>query len=140
MRRTFRAYRNLHRGDWTIQHHIHGVGWRKYLSVPSFHAPIVDFTVGAGGRERVRREKKKNVHAFACFDHFTMKGEPTPSRWKHEYADHDTYDQSVTYNPYDDFGFRDTWGTINLTKAHDCLFDESGVIFANDVYTGENEA
>jgi hypothetical protein len=58
-----RCYWNLHRHCWSVQ----DARTRKVIG----HAAKVllrdvTFTVSAAGRERVLREGRKNVHAFAC--------------------------------------------------------------------------
>jgi hypothetical protein len=61
--RKVRCYWNLHRNCWSVQ----DARTRKVIG----HAAKVllrdvTFTVSAAGRERVLREGRKNVHAFAC--------------------------------------------------------------------------
>jgi hypothetical protein len=58
-----RCYWNLHRHCWSVQ----DARTRKVIG----HAAKVllrdvTFTVSAAGRERVLREQRKNVHAYAC--------------------------------------------------------------------------
>ncbi len=92
-------YRNLTQNCFSVKH--------RGKVVDHFTHPVIfvgGFRVSAAGRERVRRENKKYVHAFVVsnqtipFQHFY------PSEWEgwtlHE----------VTYNPYknEGFVFRDT--------------------------------
>lgn len=59
-----RVYRNLHKKCWSVQ--AKGdKGWRVVLHLRSLVLMDVEFKVSRAGRERVLREKKKNVHAFA---------------------------------------------------------------------------
>lgn len=40
-------------------------GWRLYAHLPNVHLVDVTWKVSEAGRQRVLREKRKNVHAFA---------------------------------------------------------------------------
>lgn len=59
------VYYNLHTGLWSIQSRETGptygrvIGHRKTVRIAS-----PEFVVQPAGRERVRREKRKNVHAY----------------------------------------------------------------------------
>lgn len=55
------VYRNLHTGTWSVR----DIGVGRVIAHPN-EVQIADakFVVRAGGRERVLREKRKNVHAF----------------------------------------------------------------------------
>jgi len=55
------VYKNLHRGCLSIRHAPRG---RVFDHRDEVVLQGATFFVGAGGRERVRREKQKNVHAF----------------------------------------------------------------------------
>lgn len=77
-------YRNLTKDCWSIRHRGKVVGHAKSVVI---HNP--EFVVSAAGRERVLRERRKNVHAvvrgeLVSFDEATTL-EPVTS---------------VTYNPY----------------------------------------
>jgi hypothetical protein len=81
------VYRNLHRGDWSIRSCTTGrvIGHSDQVFLAD-----VRLTVQKAGRDRVLREKRKNVHAF-------MRGElVTTADW---HTSHNT-DQQVSYNPY----------------------------------------
>lgn len=84
---TKRAYYNTNSKNWTIQEKTSG-GWRKVSSVTSGVLTNVHFKVFEAGRERVLREKRKNVHAYAYFD------EISPP----DYTSGETF--TVRYNPY----------------------------------------
>lgn len=106
--RKVRCYWNLHRKCWSVQ----DAATRKVIG----HATQVllrdvTFTVSAAGRERVLREQRKNVHAFACgtlegadwLDYATLldpyrmgwtRGDTAYARYAREHG------QRVGYNPY----------------------------------------
>ena len=77
------VYFNLHKKCWSI----------RQAGVPVVHSDFVEikepqFVVQQGGNARVRREKKKNVHAFVR-GYLTKRVSIFPKRQK-----------LVTYNPY----------------------------------------
>ena len=92
----YRIYRNLHRGDWTIQHHVKGKGWRKLRSQEIVTAPSVEFIIYTAGRNRARHEGKKNVHAFAVVPYLLMNNVVHPCDG----------DYAISYTPFDELGFR----------------------------------
>lgn len=53
------VYRNLHRDDWSVRESGRVVAHRKAVIVRD-----PQFVVQPAGRERVLRERRKNVHAF----------------------------------------------------------------------------
>jgi hypothetical protein len=59
-----RVYRNLHNKKYSIQSYIEGKGWRVVRHVEQIDLGAVTFKVNDAGRERVRRENRKNVHAY----------------------------------------------------------------------------
>lgn len=54
-----RAYRNLHQKCWSLKYRDHPVHHASEVTLED-----VRFVVQPSGRARVRREKRKNVHAF----------------------------------------------------------------------------
>jgi len=93
--RKVRMYWNLHKGIWSVQDCQTG---RVTNHVTAMTLADAKFVVRKAGQERVRREGKKNVHAFAV-GHISLKnGLATLSGRK------------VSYNPYknDTFVFIDT--------------------------------
>jgi len=90
-------YYNLHRSDWS----------RKRRGLVLSHVveatlTWVDFKVGAAGRERVRREGRKNVHAYAVAERWHEGHTMDPSELRSA--------REVTYNPHkhETFVFKDT--------------------------------
>jgi len=58
-----RIYFNLHRKLFTVQH-MTAKGWRVWKHVDNISLHFPRFKVSEAGRQRVLREKRKNVHAF----------------------------------------------------------------------------
>lgn len=79
----FQIYRNLHQG---LKFSIRERG-RVIERLTDFVAYNVRFQVGEGGRQRVLRERRKNVHAFV-----------TCEEWLQEQIN--TLGPVLTYNPY----------------------------------------
>ncbi len=85
-----RVYLNLHRKVWSVQD-----GRTRRVRAHWSAVAILDvtFKVSAAGRERVLRERRKNVHSFACGTAFegveldAVNCPPGPG-------------VAVTYNPY----------------------------------------
>lgn len=92
-----RVYRNLHKNALSLQRRIPGVGWRVSEHAPEVTVRNAEFNVNQAGRERVLKEKRKNVHA-------TVTGTPMAA----EDAVEPT--ERVRYNPYEDPTFVDEAG------------------------------
>jgi hypothetical protein len=60
-----RVYRNLHKKCLSVQAMVNG-RWKVIDHVDQIALVDVSFKVSQAGRERVLREKRKNVHAFVC--------------------------------------------------------------------------
>lgn len=58
-----RIYWNLHSYRYSVQAKVDG-RWKVVGHVDQFDLTDVEFKVSQAGRERVLREKRKNVHAF----------------------------------------------------------------------------
>lgn len=82
-----RVYYNLHKKRLSVQEKVNGV-WKVMRHVDAIHLKNVSFKVSEAGRQRVLREKKKNVHAF-------IEGERLPF-----IPSSFTYESVVSYNPY----------------------------------------
>lgn len=125
----YRIYRNLHAKNWTVQHKIPGIGWRKAYGARELYAPSVDFVVSSAGRKRARAEKTKNVHAFAIANEVRPLGDDDVA-W-------DLFDTPhiyvINYTPFDTNGFA-ALPYANLIGATDCLFRTTGTIAAVDIH------
>lgn len=60
-----RVYRNLNRRCWSIQACESGRGWRLLGHADGVRLAGVRWHASMAGAARVRRERRKNVHAFA---------------------------------------------------------------------------
>ena len=91
------VYFNLHKKTWSVRQSGKVIGHTDYIQVK---AP--QFVVSQKGNERVRREKKKNVHAFVR-GYVESRLPVFPSKMRF-----------VTYNPYKNSSFvvRNTNDTI----------------------------
>lgn len=82
-----RVYRNLHTGTLSMQAYIpEKKGWRVVGHPDHVQLSNVKFVVREAGRQRVLKEKRKNVHAWIEGD-LVCKGLGT-------------YQQIAKYNPY----------------------------------------
>lgn len=118
----YRVYRNLNRGDWTVQHKT-AKGWRKLMGLDALFAPYVEFRVYEAGRWRAQREGTKNVHAYAIVEEFEHLMLPLTIVSTNE---------MITYSPFTPSRF-ESEGADNLTSAVDCTFHPSGVVYARSV-------
>ena len=84
----FRIYFNLHRKLFTVQHKT-AKGWRVLHHAAEVHMHFPRFKVSEAGRQRVLREKRKNVHAFVEGIIGDSMNLPDPEDM-----------QRVSYNPY----------------------------------------
>jgi len=60
-----RCYKNLHKNKISVQVKVSG-SWKVVYHAESVDLINVTFKVSKTGREKVLREKRKNVHAFVC--------------------------------------------------------------------------
>jgi hypothetical protein len=90
-----RVYFNLHKKVYSVQKYVKGKGWRLSHHTNEVYLTNVSFKVYENGRQKVLKEKQKNVHAFVLGELSESVGE---------------YTHNVTYNPYlyDSFVVRDT--------------------------------
>ena len=93
------VYYNLHKHTFSVTYDSKVIMYADYVKLGD-----VEFRVRQGGKERVRSEKSKNVHAFVIgklldYCEYPCDEIPTPSS-----------DKVVTYNPYknDTFIFKNT--------------------------------
>lgn len=107
------VYWNLHKRCWSIRHKGRVIRHATYV-----HLQDVRFVVSEAGRQRVLREGRKNVHAFA-------RGELVDAAKGEEFMSADrSYHRSykdVTYNPFKSASFyrRDTGKPV--TRAPQAL-------------------
>ena len=82
-----KVYFNLHKKVWSILHMTPN-GWRLWGHSPRVILADVQWKVSEAGRQRVLRERRKNVHAFAI-----------GTLLDNEHAPDGTY-KDVKYSPY----------------------------------------
>ncbi len=110
-----RIYRNLHKGslsvkDWDRQSDTYG----KVIDRPNtYFLAHPSFIVSQAGRDRVLREKRKNVHAY-------VQGHPVKGYRKAVLLQRHRFNpkkgKQVFYNPYKNKHFVDSDGNV-VTKA-----------------------
>ena len=93
------VYWNLHKNLWSVRHKCKVISHQGTVCLNN-----VTFRVQPAGRDRVRREGKKNVHAFACGEYGGTLSDKRLGR-------------NITYNPYkyDTFVYSD-----DLTPVEHC--------------------
>ena len=91
----FRIYRNLHKDCFSImKYNPEKKGYRLHSHAQNLTAEGVEFKVSQAGREKVIREKQKNVHAFVYCKNYSTFVKPIP------------VGDEITYNPYAMDSFR----------------------------------
>lgn len=90
-----RVHLNLHNGKFNVSTYTKGKGWRLHKYSSFLVLDDVSFRVSHVGNARVRREGKKNVHAFLFGNLFEGVVTLKPL---------DSYRQ-ISYNPYENTGF-----------------------------------
>ncbi len=96
-----RVYFNLHKRLFSVQEKVNGQ-WKVIGHTDDITLYNVTFKVSEAGRQRVLREKKKNVHAF-------VEGTLSPSPLQCHSP------LTIRYNPYKSGSF--TSGEFNVKEA-----------------------
>lgn len=109
-------YRNLRTGLWSIRHK-----GRVFMHASKILLDDVEFVVSKAGRERVLRERRRNVHAVARGRVRSLETTLSCGTWR-----------QVTYNPYrfDSFVLAD-----DLTPVHSvrqAYFTGGGAVFVEN--------
>jgi hypothetical protein len=106
------VYYNLHKHTFSVTYDSKVIMYADYVKLGD-----VEFRVRKGGKERVRSEKSKNVHAFVIgklldYCEYPCKDIPLPSS-----------DKVVTYNPYkhDTFVFKNTEEPVYRAQEVDMI-------------------
>ena len=84
-----RVYRNLHTGTLSLQTYIKGKGWRVKSHPKSIYLLNAVFKVSEAGRQRVLKQRRKNVHAYIYGDWESASSPKVWEDWGEAY-----------YNPY----------------------------------------
>ena len=106
------VYYNLHKHTFSVK-----LNDRVILHVDYVKLGNVEFRVRQGGKEKVRSEKQKNVHAFVIGDLLDYCEFPC------ENIPNEPTDKVVTYNPYkyDSFVYKDSEEPIYNAKEVDMI-------------------
>ena len=113
------VYYNLNKHTFSVTHNSKVIMYVDYVKLKD-----VEFRVRQGGKEKVRSEKRKNVHAFVIgelleYSEYPSKDILTPSS-----------NEIITYDPYkyDSFVFKNTEEPVyraqevDMINAKDKLF------------------
>lgn len=119
-----RVYRNLTEGNWSIQTKTPR-GWRVAGHATSVELLKPTTKVSEAGRQRVLRERCKNVHSYIIgfLDLRNMDGFP--------YGDADR----ISYNPYKAGTFTTSDGEP-VTSARRVRMNPNGTVYAIDIKRG----
>ena len=106
------VYYNLHKHTFSVQKNGLVVLHADYIKLEE-----VEFRVRQGGKEKVRQEKSKNVHAFVIGNLLDFCQYPCDDIPEEPAGD------VVTYNPYkyDTFVYRDTKEPVLFAKEVDMI-------------------
>lgn len=136
-----RVYRNLHNGKWSIQQKVNGkwcvVAHADYVQV--FNA---EFKVSEAGRQRVLKEKAKNVHAYVEGELLewsgnTYKNRTTKGIWRSKESYNALWSkraESVTYNPYKYDSFVNRHDESKREQSTVCVLDGKFVYAFGDSF------
>jgi hypothetical protein len=121
----FRVYRNLHRGNFSIQSYIKEKGgYRVTDRASTVILEACAFRIYESGRQKVIKEKRKNVHAYV-----------EPMSYRHVAGDVDVSNlREIYYNPYefDSFVYKDTLKKVDkisrVLTYDNKLYDVSKVL------------
>jgi hypothetical protein len=118
------VYYNLHKHTFSVK-----LNDRVILHVDYVKLGNVEFRVRQGGKEKVRSEKQKNVHAFVIGDLLDYCEFPC------ENIPNEPTDKVVTYNPYkyDSFVYKDSEETIYNAKEVDMINLKNKLFVINEV-------
>jgi len=106
------VYYNLHKHTFSVTYDSKVIMHADYVKLGD-----VEFRVRKGGRERVRSEKSKNVHAFVIGTLLEYCEYPC------DYIPNPPSDKIVTYNPYkyDSFVYKNSEEPVYRAKEVDMI-------------------
>ena len=118
------VYYNLHKKTFSVQYKGRVILYADYVKLGN-----VEFRVREGGKEKVRQEKRKNVHAFVIGDLLDYCQYPC------ENMPPETNDKVITYNPYkyDSFVKKDTEEPIFNANEIDMINTKNKIFHINEV-------
>jgi hypothetical protein len=124
------VYYNLHKKTFSIQYKSLVIAYADYVKLNN-----VEFRVRQGGKEKVRTDLEKNIHAFVIgnlidFKPYPSTDIPSPSSSK-----------SITYDPYkyDTFVYRDSEEPVMNAGEVEMINQPGGKIFQINEIASLNE-
>ena len=118
------VYYNLHKKTFSVQYKGKIILYADYVKLGN-----VEFRVREGGKEKVRQEMRKNVHAFVIGDLLDYCQYPC------ENMPPETNDKVITYNPYkyDSFVKKDTEEPIYSANEIDMINTKNKIFHINEI-------
>lgn len=131
------VYKNLHNGKYSIQCREGKLYGKVIAHADRVHLRDVDFVVRENGRQKVIREKKKNVHAFVVGKLNGLGG----VSYRHDVKFDDIgfpstmFADRVQYNPYvyDSFVYLGIKGMMVANKADNVFMNVDDGVYAWEV-------
>lgn len=111
-----RVYFNLAKKLLSVQAKVNGV-WKVVRHCQSITLTDVVFKVSEKGRQRVIKNKRKNVHAYICGTIF--EGQSNPNEWM----------DLITYNPYK---FKKFYDGEKYVDTADRVFIKGRMVYATN--------
>ena len=118
------VYYNLHKHIFSVKLNDRVILHADYVKLGN-----VEFRVRQGGKEKVRSEKQKNVHAFVIGDLLDYCEFPC------ENIPNEPTDKVVTYNPYkyDSFVYKDSEEPVFNAKEVDMINLKNKLFVINEI-------
>jgi len=118
------VYYNLHKKTFSVQYKGRIILYADYVKLGN-----VEFRVREGGKEKVRQEMRKNVHAFVIGDLLDYCQYPC------ENMPPETNDKVITYNPYkyDSFVKKDTEEPVFFADEVDMINTKNKIFHINEI-------
>lgn len=120
MKKPFRLYRNLHKGNFSIQEYVkEKSGYRVSDRVSECILTNVQFIVYQSGRDKVLRERSKNVHAFVTAEEYNVAFK----------LSNDCKLREIYYNPYkyNSFVYKDNEEKLEGVKLEKVLMKNNKI-------------
>jgi hypothetical protein len=118
------VYYNLHKHTFSVTYGSKVIMYADYVKLGD-----VEFRVRQGGKEKVRSEKSKNVHAFVIGDLVDYCKYPCVN------MPQESNDNIVTYNPYkyDSFVYKSTEQPVYRAKEVDMINQKNKLFVINEI-------
>ena len=127
------CYFNLHRKCFSLKAMDGPDKGRVVAHADAVHLKDVSFKVSAAGRNRVLRERRKNVHAGAVgtVERFLAHGAEMGRQWLSAKENFETAGRAVSYNPYKAGHFFEVDSGAAVLSASECmLHGKSALVLA----------